>query len=79
MCTNPTSPNRDDSMSLEHADMPYQNSSRRNEKPQPESGGQGLGLPSSGRLRNKAHTPLAIPATGCFHYDLGRGGKADIW
>jgi hypothetical protein len=27
----------------------------------------------------KALTLRAIPATGCFLYDLGRGGKADIW
>ena len=29
-------------------------------------GGRGLGLPSSGRLRNKALTLRAIPATSCF-------------
>jgi hypothetical protein len=48
------------------------------EKPQPESGGQGLGLPSSGRLRNKALTLRTVPAKGCLGYDLRRGREAHV-
>jgi hypothetical protein len=42
-------------------------------------GDRRLGLPPSGRLAAKALTLRAIPPTGCFLYDLGRDGKADIW
>ena len=51
-----------------------------NEKPQPESWGNGgLRLPSSGRLRNKVLTLRAVPAAVCFRYDLRRCGEADVW
>jgi hypothetical protein len=41
-------------------------------------GGQGLGLPSSGRLRNKVLALRTVPAAVCFRYHLGRGCEADV-
>jgi hypothetical protein len=41
-------------------------------------GDRRLGLPSSGRLRNKTLTLRAVPATLCFGYDLSRGREADV-
>ena len=40
-------------------------------------GDRGLGLPSSGRPRNKTLALHTIPVPICFSYDLSRGRRAD--
>jgi hypothetical protein len=59
-----------------HAPREGRRSAKNKEKPQPGSGGQGPGLPSSGRLRNKAVTLRAIPVIVCFRCYLG--SEADV-